>query len=395
MMEDNRMANAEGQDLSGSFLQRGRRWVLFILGWTVLSLLFLPETYLYFLYRHEAIPLTGTLALTLVNSAIALSFLPGIVWLTRRYPFDQARWRRALLVHLPACMVFSLSYSWLYAGLCYAAPSLFHMLFIRFHPNILTYWAIVGFTQAVDYFGRYRERERQLAQAELHLLKSQLHPHFLFNTLHAISAMMHEDVKGADRMINRLSEMLRLVLESGGKHEITLKQEIEFLQSYLEIERIRFQERLALTLDVEPTTLDAVVPSMLLQPLAENSIRHGFGSHKNSGVIRLEARHEGNALVLRFIDNGKGFTAPNGLQPSHNLGLSNIRRRLEQLYGNQHELRIENPAGGGAIIIVRIPYHTRPNEETVMAELIENENTDLDRGRRALGAQADRYVAEV
>ena len=383
-------------DLSSSFWKRGHRWALFIVGWTLLSILFLPETYLYFLYRREAIPLTGTLALTLVNAAIALAFLPGIVWLTRRYAFDQAHWRKALLVHLPACMAFSLSYSWLYAGLCYASPNLFHMLFIRFHPNVLTYWAIVGFTQAVDYFARYRERERQLAQAELHLLKSQLHPHFLFNTLHAISAMMHEDLKGADQMINRLSEMLRLILESAGKHEITLKEEIEFLQSYLEIERIRFQERLVLTLDVEATVLDALVPSMLLQPLAENSIRHGFGSHKNSGAVWLEACCKGGKLVLKFIDNGKGFVEPDKAQPSHNVGLSNIRRRLDQLYGEQYKLQIESPSGRGVVITIHIPYHTGSLEKAgVPAELIENENSDIDRGRRTLGAQTDRYTAEV
>src|SRR5262245_24013886 len=125
--------------------------------------MFVPEVYLYFLYRSEAIPWTHAIALALVNAAIAFLFLPPIVWLARGYPVERHCWRRAAAVHAPACFVFALSHSGLYALACYASPGLFHALFVRFHPNVLTYWAIVGFTQAVDYFDRYRERERQLA----------------------------------------------------------------------------------------------------------------------------------------------------------------------------------------------------------------------------------------
>src|SRR5206468_6312129 len=141
---------------------------------------------------------------------IAFLFLPPIIWLTRRVPIEHGTWRRAMAFHIPACLVFALSHSGLYAALCYASPSLFHALFVRFHPNLLTYWAIVGFTQAVDYFERFTLRERELANAELLLLKSQLHPHFLFNSLHTISAMMREDLNAADQMLARLSDLLRL-----------------------------------------------------------------------------------------------------------------------------------------------------------------------------------------
>src|SRR4029453_1177436 len=154
-------------------------------------------------------------------------------------PAERETWPRALLIHVPACLVFALSHSGLYAALCYASPSVFHTMFLRFHPNLLTYWAVVGFTQAVDYFRRYRERERQLAQAELLLLKAQLHPHFLFNTLHTIAAMMRVDVDAAERTIARLSELLRLVLDQVGVHEVPLRQELEFIDKYVSIERVR------------------------------------------------------------------------------------------------------------------------------------------------------------
>jgi two-component system LytT family sensor kinase len=397
-MVDNGSARKWFSEESGvryRFWQAGwGRWVLFILGWTILSLLFVPETYLYFLYRGEGIPWNRTIALTFANAGIAFIFLPPIVWLTRRFPVEQRHWRKALLVHIPACVIFSLSHSWLYAALCYASP-VFHALFLRFHPNLLTYWAIVGFTQAVDYFQRYKERERQLAKAELHLLKAQLQPHFLFNTLHTISAMMHEDVAGADRMVNRLSDLLRLTLQSIGEHEVPLRQELEFLKSYLEIERIRFQERLALTLDIEPATLDALVPSMLLQPLAENSIRHGFGANLQGGSITLQAQRQEDRLVLRFEDNGRGFPGLDPQLPEPGLGLTNTRRRLEQLYASANHLQLESLPGGGAVVSLEIPFHTAPAQESgVIAESMADENSSADRRRRALGAPADRYVAQ-
>ena len=206
------------------------KWLLFISGWALLSLLFAPEVYLYFLFRRQPVPWTQTLSMTVANLAVALVFLPLIVWLTRRNPVERQTCPAALAVHVPACLLFAMSHSALFALLCFAAPRLSETLFVRFHPNLLTYWAIVGFTQAVDYFRRYQERERQLAQVQLLLLKNQLHPHFLFNTLHTISAMMHEDVKAADRMVNRLSDLLRMTLDTIGLHEVALRHELDFIR---------------------------------------------------------------------------------------------------------------------------------------------------------------------
>lgn len=375
---------------------RWGKWVLFILGWAALTLLFTPEAYLYFYFRRQPIPWRETFQLTLVNSAIALVFLPAIVWLTRRFPVERKTWPKALAVHIPACLVFSMGHSFLYWTTCYASNQLGETLFFRFHPNLLTYWAIVGFTEAVDYFERYTLRERELANAQLLLLKSQLHPHFLFNSLHTISAMMHEDLRAADQMVTRLSDLLRLTIDSIGQHEVVLRQELDFVQKYLEIENIRFQERIALDLHVAPDSLDAMVPSMVLQPLVENSVRHGFGATRRGGTIRIETKRTGDWLVLTVADNGKGFAGAVLADPFQGLGLANTRRRLEQLYGSGHTLQCSNLAAGGASVLIEIPFHTGTAQPSVDGrELISDENESPDRRRRALGAKTNRYAPQA
>jgi LytS/YehU family sensor histidine kinase len=228
--------------------------------------------------------------------------------------------------------VFSLGHAWLYWLVCYADSALSATLFQRFHSNLITYWAIVAVTAAFDYFAKYRERERELREAQLTLLKSQLHPHFLFNTLHTISAMMHEDLAGADRMVSRLSDLLRLTLEHIGRHEVTLREELEVLKSYFEIERVRFHESLRLAVEVDPEVLDALVPSMILQPLVENSIRHGFGARKYAGSVTVRASRRDDTLVVRVLDDGVGLSVQRASSVQEGLGLANTRRRLENLY---------------------------------------------------------------
>ena len=382
--------------IDGVLHARWAKWVLFIVGWAALTLLFAPEAYLYFYLRRQPIPWRETFQLTLVNSAIVLLFLPAIVWLTRRFPIEHKTWSRALLVHLPACLAFSMGHSFLYWTACYASNQLGETLFFRFHPNLLTYWAIVGFTQAVDYFDRYTLRERELADAQLLLLKSQLHPHFLFNSLNTISAMMHEDLAAADQMLSRLGDLLRLTIDSIGQHEIPLRQELDFIQKYLEIEGTRFQQRITLQIKVAPDLLDALVPTMILQPLVENAIHHGFGANRTGGAVRIEAERKNDKLVLKVTDNGRGFPPDAPAQPVHGLGIDNTQRRLQHLYGTAHRLACTNPSGGGAAVVIEIPFHAQALFQSAgTGELISDENASLDRRRRALGAKANRYAAQT
>jgi two-component sensor histidine kinase len=363
---------------------RSGRWTLFVLGWVALSLLFAPEAYLSFYLRHNPMSWQETLQLTVINSAIALLFIPGIVWLTRRYPLERKRWRVALAAHVPACLAFSVLHSVLYALACRAWEDAGSPLYYRFHPNLLTYWAFVGATQAFDYFRKYQEREREVTRLSLEMLKAQMQPHFLFNTLHTISAMMHSDVRRADRMLSRLSSLLRMTLGNIGRQEVRLADELAFVEAYLEIERERFGERLEMRIEVAHETLDALVPALFLQPLVENCIRHGFAAPAADGIISLGAVRDGERLVLSVADNGRGMPAT----PREGLGLSNTRARLRQLFGEDQTFSIEPCTPRGVLVTLTIPFHLARAEE-----IERHEHPDPDRGRRAVGANTHRVPA--
>jgi two-component system, LytTR family, sensor kinase len=200
---------------------------------------------------------------------------------------------------------------------------------------------------------RAAELEKRLVEAKLQALQMQLNPHFLFNTLHAISALMHKDVEAADRMLTRLSDLLRLALDSSDTQEVPLRDELAFLKSYLEIEQTRFGERLKVMMDIGPETSGALVPSLILQPLVENAIRHGIEPQALAGIVRLSACCEGDQLRLRVSDNGVGLRA--GQPVAEGVGLSNTRARLEQLYGGAHQFQMSNGADGGLAVDIVMP----------------------------------------
>ena len=338
-------------------------WALAGLAWLILSVIFAPEVYLYFQARGEPISWLRAFQLTLSNSAVAAFFAPLIVWLARRFPIEKGRWKTSLLVHIPASIAFAYAHTGVYVLVCYASKTVARDLLQRFHPNLLTYWAIVAATTAYLYFGRYRERERQLARLQTQLLRAQLRPHFLFNTLNTVSAMIHEDVEAADRMLGHLSEVLRLTLDSLGHHEVPLRAEIELVDRYLEIDRMRFDGGIELSVEASRDTLDALVPSMLLQPLVENSVRHGFEDRSSIGTVTIRARRGGEVLLVEVEDNGRGLPETN--QPvGEGIGLSATRRRLEQMYPGRGELTIGPSPAVGALARVTLPWrdsrdHTR------------------------------------
>ena len=335
--------------------RRWGRWILFILGWAALTLLFAPETYLSFYLRDAPMTWRETLELTLANSSVALLFIPAIVRLTRLFPVERGKLGAALWIHIPACLAFSVGHSGLYAVICHAWNEVGGTLFYRFHPNLLSYWAVVGFTQAHRYFEQYQERERQVAQLQLEVLKSQLHPHFLFNTLHTISAMMHEDVRSADRMLARLSDLLRMILNGIDRQEVRLAEELAFVRTYLQIERVRFGERLETRIDADDDTLDALAPALFLQPLVENCLRHGLVPQQPDSLISITARRDGDQLVLSIADNGRGLGAS---VVQERLGIGNTRKRLDQLYARRSSFVIEPAAPRGCVVTARFPYHT-------------------------------------
>jgi sensor histidine kinase YesM len=246
---------------------------------------------------------------------------------------------------------------------------------------------IFGISQAVDYYRKYRERElrasqlqAQLAQTQLQVLKMQLHPHFLFNTLNAISALIHQDIEVADRMIARLGELLRATLENANLQEVPLRQELDFIQPYLEIEQARLGPRLHVRFAVDAGAMDSLVPNMLLQPLVENAIRHGIAPRAEPGTIEISAQRENGTLRLKVRDDGPGIDPAASGKRQRGLGLANTRARLQQLYGPAHSLELGNGPQGGLEVMVTIPFHETRNEQAPLVTEDSNDNPDPDRG---------------
>lgn len=229
------------------------------------------------------------------------------------------------------------------------------------------YWTIVGFVYGIDYYvdGRVAqihaaELEGQLARAELEVLKQQLQPHFLFNTLNSISTLMHTDVDAADDMIGDLSTLLRRSLENNGTHEVSLRQELETLQLYIDIQRVRFQDRLSVELDIDANTLNARVPQLVLQPLVENAFRHGISQRASGGLVRIQSECRNGNLLLRVSDDGPGMThnsATNG-----GIGLKNTLARLRKLYGEHSTLKVDD-SGAGFTVELEFPFSREEADE--------------------------------
>ena len=231
---------------------------------------------------------------------------------------------------------------------------------MRFVPQLLFYCAIVAAGFAREYFLRDRERQKhaaqlqaQLAEARLDALRMQINPHFLFNTLNAVSALVERDPGGARRMIARLSELLRRTIDSSATDEVPLRSELDFLDRYIEIMEIRFHGRLRVDRNIDPATLDALVPSLILQPIVENALEHGASRAEGIGVVEIASRRAGDALVVSVRDNGPGVGAPR-----EGVGLTNTRARLSALYGARSGVTLETARDGGAIAEMTLPFHT-------------------------------------
>ena len=355
------------------------RAALYLALWTLIALFFASQTWLYGLYVGREGSFGRALIYPATDAALWSVLALGTLRLARRFPFEHGRVLRALLVHLTASALFSTVESalanvvfqqlGLFAGTNQSPIRMFSgMLIGKFHTNVLTYGAILGIAHLFDYYRRFRDRElrasqleTRLAQAQLEVLRMQLHPHFLFNTLHAISALMHRDVEAADRMMAKLSDLLRMALESSGAQEVPLQQELEFLGGYLEIQQIRFGERLAASVEAEPETLDALVPNLILQPLVENAIRHGIGPRLEGGRLEVRAWRAQERLRLEVRDDGPGLQGGEAPPFRQGLGLANTRARLRQLYGDGHDLELANDPGGGLRVAFSVPFRLRPS----------------------------------
>lgn len=240
---------------------------------------------------------------------------------------------------------------------------LWYFLAQHFATGLLTYWALFAIHQAIHFHAEKARREveasrlaTELAQSRLLALKSQLQPHFLFNTLHAIITLLDEDKVSAEDMLLRLSELLRAFLEDYDGQEISLRQELTLIELYLGIQRTRFKDRLTTQIYIAPDTLDCAVPSLILQPIVENAIRHGIGQRVGSDNIEIESRREGDALCIDVRNRNSTLTAGPAAAAGHGIGLSNTRLRLQELYGEAAQVRLEMIFPEGVVCRIRIPF---------------------------------------
>ncbi|HYX42287.1 MAG TPA: histidine kinase, partial [Pyrinomonadaceae bacterium] len=336
--------------------QRLFKWFAVFGCFTLVGLMFAGQWYVG--YTANGYPVTWTQVLTwaLTEWEIWALLSPFILLVARRFYIDRQNWRKTVAVHLLLGIGFSFiqlvmqaaaeqwaTWAWEPGEQMTFQGSFYHLLTKKLHLNLLTYFVIIGVSNAIEYYRRYQERERltaqleaQLSRAQLQALKMQLHPHFLFNTLNTISALIHRDPRAADQMVARLGDLLRLTLDNHGVEEVPLKEELEFLEKYLEIEQTRFHDRLSVHLEIDPASLDALLPNLLLQPLVENAIRHGISARPGAGQIEICARRENGTLQLAVRDNGTGLPADWETCGQLGVGLANTRARLAQLYGARH-----------------------------------------------------------
>jgi signal transduction histidine kinase len=347
------------------------RLAFILLVWTLVGLFFSSQIYFYYLGTPKQMSLPRSLAWQMSAVVIFALSTPLVLLLARRYRIDRQTWRRALPLHLLAGTLICAAWAAFHIVLDvyfngdlakFWWSNLPRIVFLNLDRELLVYWIIVVLSHAVDYYQRYREGELRASQAQLQALKMQLHPHFLFNALHSISALVHSDPDAADKMIARLGDFLRLTLDSAAAQEVTLKQELEFLNCYLDIERTRFRDRLTTQIEADPKVLDCVVPNLILQPIVENAIRHGVSQRAAHGHVEVRASRVGDALRLEVRDNGRGL--PEGAEANRakqgGVGLANTRARLQQLYGSAYRFELQNAPEGGAVVTLELPLHGSP-----------------------------------
>ncbi|MDX1440788.1 MAG: histidine kinase [Rubricoccaceae bacterium] len=324
---------------------------------------------------------------TLIEYGTWALVTPLAFYVLARFPFERENWKlrlglHVLLAFVVACVV-DMIHTYAITELLFdgqgrgrgrpqppfPAGALRSVTRFWFIDELIVYGAILATAVARQYFRKYREREAaalqleaQLTEARMDALRMQLNPHFLFNTLHAVSALVERDPSGVRRMIARLSDLLRHSLE-GDSQEVTLRNELDILDSYLEIQQVRFQDSLQVELDVPLEMMDALLPNLILQPLAENAVQHGVSKLAGQqGQLTISAGREGGWLVIEIADNGPGLEE--GYERSAGVGITNTRARLEGLYGSEATLTLENREFGGCVARLRLPYHTRPLQNT-------------------------------
>lgn len=344
--------------------------------WTTLGLLSCAQATLFFSQVGQHMT-RGDFAARMLDWYTCGVFTPFFFWMAERFPIDRRHWRTNILLHLAGS---SIAVVMKYAFLVQISPLLLRAprrvtlsgaLAGNFIIESMIFWAVIAIVHGILFYRRWQEREQlaaelrgRLSEAQLDVLRGQLRPHFLFNTLNSISTLVHSDAASADRMVVQLADLLRASLETSGKHEIPLAEELALLERYLDIMRVRHADRLSVAIRVSPRARGALVPHFILQPLVENAIEHGIARRAGAGRIVIDAADVDGTLQLRVGDDGCGLepATTGGFAPDEGVGLGNTRLRLRQLYGEAHSFAIQCGENGGALVAITIPLRRGPTE---------------------------------
>jgi signal transduction histidine kinase len=367
-----------------AFVGSRPRWSLIVLAWLIPAAVAMLQSVAGYLLRGTLGAEWPWALLQIPRWLTWVPITPLIFFAADRFPFRRDRLARSVWTHVALSLGIAvvIELAWLRISFViqgYVEPQgLARMranwaevysvaVLSRLLGDAFIYAAVLAIATALGYHRRFREREiraaqleAQLALAQVQALKMQVHPHFLFNTLHAVTVLIREDPTAATRVVTRLGDLLRLTLSRATTPQVSFRRELEILTLYLEIERTRFHDRLEIAYDVQPATLGALVPDLILQPLVENAIRHGVSPNAGTGRIEVRSRRDGEWLSLEIRDNGGGL--PAGKPVHEGIGLSTTKARLERLYGERHEMTLENLPRGGCVARIRIPFQLTPDD---------------------------------
>lgn len=334
------------------------RFALWAVGiWTLLAVLGASHDGLKLAAQGQPVPWTRSFAVSFTDWYTCAAFTPVVLWLVRRHPPTGRGWMRAGVLYAAAAGAMVVLKALLYVPLRQAmAPLPGYTVGValadRFFFELMAFASMFGIALALRYHRTLRDRETaaarleaRLAHAQLQALRSQIRPHFLFNTMNAISTLMHRDADAADEMLSRLCELLRDSLDADGVQEVPLRHELRVLDHYLDIMRLRFPDRLAVDVRVDDDVLDERVPQFILQPLAENAIEHGIARRSRGGRIVVAAAREGGGLRITVADNGPG-PAGGPAASREEAGLRHTRERLREIYGPDAALRLRGSPRG-------------------------------------------------
>jgi hypothetical protein len=356
-----------------------RAWALIVGLWLTWGLLWSMQAVVQARLRGDALTAGSALLLQMPLALAWIAVTPGILWLGRRWPLEGPRWPAHLLLHAGASVLVLFVLGTFYqavvgwvrgvtdATLLARSVRTFGFWFLS---DSLLYWAVIFIDYGVRQYARARQRElhasqleTQLAQARLTALKTQLQPHFLFNALHTIGALVRTGQNSlAVRVVAGLGDLLRAMLDEAATQEVPLRQELTFLRSYLDIEQIRFSDRLQVVFAIDDDAIDARVPHLILQPLVENALRHGIAPTAAGGRLIVSARRIDGQLLLAVRDDGQGLAVESSRVARLGVGLANVRNRLHQLFGSESDLVVEPALSGGTEARITLPYRPAPPE---------------------------------